>query len=51
MQARDDDGIERISWMCFAPLCLQLNLFVGKGILIRVPLRIGLQDMTLILRA
>ena len=43
------EGIDLISWRCFAPLCLQLSLLEGSGILINAPLRRGLQDTILIL--
>jgi hypothetical protein len=37
-------------WRCFAPLFLQLSLFVGKGIFIKDPLNNGLHETKLIFR-
>lgn len=45
-----DDGMERISCKCLAPLFLHFSLLFGKGIFIRLPLSKGLQDTIFIFK-
>ena len=42
-------GIDLIIWRCLAPLCLQLNLLEGRGMLMRAPLNKGLHETIFIL--
>jgi hypothetical protein len=43
-QTKAGDGIDLINCKCLAPLFLQLSLFVGRGMFIKVPDKNGLHE-------
>lgn len=48
VQTKAEEGMERISCRCLAPLLLHLRREAGMGILMRVPESMGLLEITLI---